>query len=117
MTLTSIADCLSNNAPVLIKARTYAFCVLALSELFYAIGMRDAEHSIFTFKMDNKVMILAFAFGLLTQLAVTEIPILTTIFETVGLSAIEWLALLGVSAVPVLIHEIIVICKKIKSKV
>lgn len=116
LTLTSIADCLANQELVLIKARTYAFCVLALSELFYAIGMRDTEHSIFTFKMDNKVMILAFSFGLLTQLAVTEIPILTTIFETVGLSAIEWFALLGVSAVPVLMHEIVVICKKIKSK-
>ena len=105
-----------SNEDVLKTSRTYAFCVLAMSELFYAIGMRDTDRSVFTFKWDNKVMILAFAFGLISQLLVTEVPILNTIFDTVPLSLSTWASLIGLSAIPVVVHEIIVIVKRLTKK-
>lgn len=112
ITIDSIKVLLLDNN-ILMRSQTYAFTVLGLSELFHAIGMRDVKTSIFKFNhIDNKVMILAFAVGLVGQLAVTEIPFLTNIFGTVGLSFIEWIALLCVSAIPLLMHEFLLWSEK-----
>ena len=90
-------------------AGTYAFCVLAVSQLFHAIGMRDVRSSIFKFKwMDNKIMILAFFVGLAGQLLVTEVPFLINVFGTVSLSMKEWLGIIGISTAPLIMHEILV---------
>ena len=102
---------------LLMRAQTYAFCMLGMTEIIQAVGMRDSENSIFTFKLlDNKMMILAFFVGLLGQIAVTEIPFLINIFGTVSLSLKEWLFIVGAALSNVVLHEIIVIVKKIKRK-
>lgn len=102
---------------ILMRAQTYAFCMLGMTEIIQAVGMRDSENSIFTFKLlDNKMMILAFFVGLLGQIAVTEIPFLINIFGTVSLSLKEWLFIVGAALSNVVLHEIIVIVKKIKRK-
>ena len=98
---------------VLERSGTYAFCILAVAQLFHAIGMRDTENSILTFNwMDNKVMILAFIVGLAGQLLVTEVPFLVNVFGTVSLSFKEWLSIIGVSMTPMIVHEVLVILKK-----
>lgn len=101
----------------LIRAQTYAFCMLGMVEIIQAFGMRDSEKSIFTFKLlDNKMMILAFFVGLVGQVAVTEIPFLIDIFGTVSLSLKEWMWIIVAALSNVVLHEIIVICKKLKHK-
>ena len=102
---------------VLMRAQTYAFCMFGMTEIIQAIGMRDSENSIFTFKLlDNKMMILAFFVGLAGQIVVTEIPFLINIFGTVTLSFQEWMWITLAACSNILLHEIIVICKKLKKK-
>ena len=109
---------LFENSNILAHAQTYAFTVLALSELFHAIGMRDINTSIFRFNhLDNKIMILAFIVGFLGQLAVTEIPFLVNIFGTVGLSISEWAGLFVLSMIPVFMHEFLYLAKKFRRAV
>jgi len=98
-------------------AQTYAFTTLGVSQLFHAIGMRNYDKSLFKMKMfDNKSMIAAFIIGLALQIAVTEIPILTEVFETSQLSLKEWGNLILISMVPLLSHEIIVAGKNLFGK-
>lgn len=114
--LTNIAAQLATPA-ILMRAQTYAFCMLGMTEIIQAVGMRDSENSIFTFKhFDNKMMIIAFIFGLLGQIAVTEIPFLINIFGTVSLSLTEWIWILVAALSNVVLHEVIVIIKKIKKR-
>lgn len=97
---------------ILTLSQTLAFSTLAVAELFHAVGMRDTEHSIFRFNhLDNKVMLLALAFGLVGQIAVTEIPFLTQVFGTCRLDWSMWLLVICLSLLPVIVHEIIAFCK------
>lgn len=90
--------------------QTYAFTVLGVSQLFHAIGMRDKNKSIFSMNhLENPFMILAFCLGLALQLMVTEIPCFVQAFGTVRLSWGQWQFLLGLSAVPLLMHELLLI--------
>lgn len=100
------------NPEILTMSQTLAFSTLAIAELFHAVGMRDTEHSIFRFNhLDNKVMILALVVGIAGQVAVTEIPFLTNIFGTCRLDWTMWLMVVLLSLVPLLFHEIIVLCR------
>ena len=102
-----------SNAKLLTRAQTYSFCVLALSELSYAIGMRNTKTSIFKFKwLDNKLMLISVAVGIAIQVVITEIPILSNIFSVTNLSLVEWLCIFGVSIIPLVMHEILVVCKR-----
>nr|WP_312577871.1 cation-translocating P-type ATPase [Sedimentibacter sp.] len=116
ITLEAIKASLLN--PEIIKhAQTYAFVTLGTSQLFHAIGMRNTNKSLFKMKhFDNKAMILAFIVGLALQVAVTEVPILTEMFETVRLSLREWADLLLLSMVPLVSHEILVFFKYVAQK-
>lgn len=99
---------------IIMHAQTYAFTTLGISQLFHAIGMRNYDKSLFRMNLlENKAMIGAFVLGLLLQVAVTEIPVLTEAFETSQLSLKEWFNLILLSMVPLLSHEIIVAGKKI----
>jgi Ca2+-transporting ATPase len=114
--LSTMAEILSQ-PDILVRAQTYAFCMLGMVEIIQAYGMRDSENSIFKIKpFDNKVMILAFFVGLIGQIAVTEIPFLSNIFGTVALSFKEWGYIILAALSNVVLHELIVIGKKIKNK-
>lgn len=95
---------------VLARAQTHAFTVLGISQLFHAIGMRDVNRSIF--RMDhrnNPYMAFALAVGILLQAAVTEVPALIALFGTVPLSLGEWARLIVLSAMPLAVHELLVV--------
>jgi len=99
---------------ILMKAQTYAFTVLGMSQLFHAIGMRDVGKSVFAMgRCRNPVMLIAVATGILLQIAVTEIPMLIEMFGTVALSLTEWLNLLGLSVMPLVMHEVFVMISAI----
>ena len=101
----------------LMKAQTYAFTVLAVSQLFHALGMHDVNHSVFTsHPFRNKSMVLAFFAGLGLQVLATEIPFFAEAFSTTQLTLNEWLMLAAIATVPVWAHEIIIIIKKLTKK-
>lgn len=113
ITLGNIIDVLKGD--VLIKAQTLAFCTLAMSEIFHAVGMRDIHHSIFKFNhLDNKIMILAVFVGLIGQAAVTEIPFFTKIFGTVQMTMKMWIFVLLLSLLPLIMHEILLVVNREK---
>ena len=98
---------------VLKRAQTYAFTVLGMSQLFHAVGMRDVRQSIFSRRLfENRLMLVAGGIGFLLQAAVTELPFLTGVFETLRLSVGEWLYLAGLSCFPLLAHELFVLLEK-----
>lgn len=100
------------DADILIHAQTYAFVTLAMSQLFHAIGMRNVNKSVFRMNhFENRMMIVAFWVGLGLQVAVTEVPFLTQMFQTVELSLLEWVDLLLLALLPLVFHEIIVFVK------
>lgn len=95
---------------LLVRAQTYAFTVLGLSELFHAVGMRALSGSAFSRKEGkNPLMLFAFLFGLVMQILVTEIPGLTGLFHTVRLTPIEWLLLLLAASLPLVAHELLAV--------
>ncbi len=95
--------------PVLNKAQTHAFTVLGMSQLIHAVGMRDVNKSVFRMKhLENFAMLLALGIGLLLQVLVTEIPYFVKVFGTSRLSLEEWGMLFGLSAMPMVIHELLV---------
>ncbi|WP_324824436.1 cation-translocating P-type ATPase [Sinanaerobacter sp. ZZT-01] len=98
-------------APLIyVKCQTYAFTVLAISQLFHAVGMRNVKKSVFRINhLSNRMMIIAFIVGFALQIAVTEIPLLTNLFGTVELSFREWCILTGLATVPLWFHELFVL--------
>lgn len=94
--------------------QTYAFTVLGISQLFHAIGMRDRDKSVLSMNhLENPFMIAAFFLGLALQVMVTEIPYFLQAFGTTRLSLKEWQLLLGICAVPLFMHEILLIPGKL----
>ena len=99
---------LLGNADIQTRCQTYAFTVLGMSQLFHAIGMRDVECSIFRMKhFSNKLMIVAFIVGLSLQLLVTTVPYFTTAFDTYLLTWKDYGLLLAISAMPLVVHELL----------
>lgn len=96
--------------PVLNKAQTHAFTVLGMSQLVHAVGMRDVNKSVFKMKhLENVYMLIAWACGVFLQVLVTEIPYFVGLFGTSRLTVSEWLMLGLLSAVPMAVHELLIL--------
>ena len=94
---------------IYLEASTFAFSVLALSQIFHMIGMMNLNKSfIFVFKEKNNMLYISFVVGFLLQILVTEVPFLNTIFKTEQLHILEWLYLLPLAMVPLIVHELLV---------
>ena len=94
---------------VLNKAQTHAFTVLGMSQLVHAVGMRDVNKSVFRMRhLENKYMLAALGIGLSLQVLVTEIPYFVELFGTSRLSMGEWGILGALSALPMIVHELLV---------
>ncbi|ADU27695.1 cation-translocating P-type ATPase [Ethanoligenens harbinense] len=92
---------------------TLCVTVLAVSQLFHAIGMRNVNRSVFRMNhLENRFMIFAFFVGLALQVAIVEIPPLNVFFSTAPLDASHWLLALGLSLLPLAAHECIVLGKR-----
>lgn len=97
-----------SNAEVHREATTWAFTVLAMSQIFHMVGMTDIKRSfIHVFKDGNWMLLVSFVLGFLLQIAVTEIPFLENAFSTTGLAWQEWLILALMASVPLIVHEIL----------
>lgn len=100
----------SKNIPeeVLTYARTMSFVVLAASQLFYSLSMRNASKSIFKIGLfSNKYLIGAIVLGLVLQLGMISVPFLANAFKLQWLSVRDWLIVLAFALVPLIINEFI----------
>ncbi len=98
-------------------ARTMAFVVLAASQLFYSLSMRNTKKSIFKIGLfTNKFLIGAIIVGILLQLVVISIPILANAFGVHNLSLQDWGLVLGFSLIPLVVNEIIKLFRRIREK-
>ena len=89
-------------------ARTMAFVVLAASQLFYSLSMRNFNKSIFRIGFfSNKYLIGAIIIGILLQLVVITVPFLSSAFGVHNLSLSEWGIVIGFSLIPHIVNEII----------
>jgi len=94
-------------------ARTMAFVVLALSQLFHAFDVRDNRRSIFTLGLfTNKWLWLALGAGALVQWIIVSVPALATIFRVVSLSGRDWSIAIGLSLVPVVLNELVKLARR-----
>jgi len=94
---------------LLTRAQTYAFTVLAVSQLWHSLGMRDVDTSIFvTARHTNRLTLISFFGSLLLQVCATEIPALASLFGTSTLAFTEWLSLIVFAMLPLLFHELFI---------
>ena len=104
---------LNNDSYILMKAQTYAFSTLALSQLFHSFGIKNQNKSIFSKStFNNSLLIISLFFGIIIQLLVTTIPSLAFIFKTTIISFTEFITILIFSIIPLVVHEIICLFKK-----
>lgn len=103
-------------ADVLGHARTMSFVVLALSQLFYSLSMRNFDKSIFKIGLfTNKYLLGAILLGIVLQAGLISIPFLARAFSLYSLSLQDWGLLIILALIPMLINELIK--KIIKEKV
>ena len=102
---------------IYLEASTFAFTVLALSQIFHMLGMVNLNKSfVFIYKEKNYMLYISFVVGFALQILVTEVPLLNTIFKTEQLHITEWLYLFPLALVPLLAHEALVPLIKTKWK-
>lgn len=102
--LTSVAA----DHPDLVYARTMAFVVLAASQLFYSLSMRNPIKSIFQIGVfSNKYLAGSIVVGILLQLVLIEVPFLANAFRVTSLPANDWLIVIGFSLIPLAVNELI----------
>ncbi len=101
-----------------IRAMTYAFTTLGVSQLFHMFGMSNINKTFFRqFNKQKWFLWVAFVLGFILQVAVTELPFLTTAFGTSELDFMEWVYLALLSTTPLVLHEIRVFFLFLKKKI
>jgi magnesium-transporting ATPase (P-type) len=79
-------------------ARTAAFTVLVLAQLFNAFNARSETASAFRGLFDNRWLWAAVALGAGLQVAVVELPLLNTAFSTTPLTIRQWALCLAMAS-------------------
>ncbi len=100
----------ADNIPeeVLTYARTMAFIVLAASQLFYSLTIRNSSKSIFQIGLfSNKYLIASIIMGIILQLGVISVPFLANAFKVHNLTLKDWGIVLLLALVPFIVNEII----------
>lgn len=93
---------------VLIYAETMAFVVLAVSQLFYSLAMRNAAQSIFQVGFFTNIYLTgAIILGMALQFAVISIPFLSDAFHVHMLSPRDWVIVVLLALVPLAVSELI----------
>lgn len=89
-------------------ARTIAFCVMVLSQLFHSFNCRDPWVSLFKIGIfTNKKLLLANGLSLALSVSIINIPYTQDIFKVTPLGLQDWITALGFSTLPFVVMEII----------
>lgn len=100
----------SKNIPedILIYARTMSFVVLAGSQLFYSLSVRNFTKSILRIGLfSNMYLIGAIVVGFILQLGVISVPFLAEAFKVNNLSLRDWGLVMLFALIPLIVNEII----------
>ncbi len=87
-------------------ARTMAFCVLSVSQLFHAFNMRSDKSVLNGRFFENKLLVFSLIIGILMQISVVSVPVLAGIFKVCPLSVIGWFVVGILSVIPLIVVEI-----------
>jgi Ca2+-transporting ATPase len=102
---------------VLNHARTMAFVVLAGSQLFYSLSVRNSTKSIFQIGLFSNIYLIgAIVIGFILQVAVITIPFLANAFKVQNLSLKNWSLVIVLALVPLIVNEIIKIFMRAAEK-
>jgi len=89
-------------------ARTMAFMVLVMCQLFFTFAVRSSSKSIFQIGIfSNKYLIVSVVLGILLQLIVIGIPFMQRAFHLQMLDWRGWLIAISLGLVPLFINEIV----------
>ena len=98
-------------------ARTMAFVVLAASQLFYSLSMRNSEKSIFKVGLfSNKILILSIIVGVMLQLVVISVPFLANAFGVHNLTLQDWAIVISFSLIPLVVNELIKLYRRVQNR-
>ncbi len=115
VSLSEIKSLYNSNSDLLHQAQTMAFTTLALCELFHMLGMSNVSRSfVHIFKDKNWMLFIAFFIGIVLQLFVVQTPGVKNVFSTYSLTGVEWGIMLGLSLLPLIVHEMVVFINWIK---
>ncbi|MDE7384673.1 MAG: cation-translocating P-type ATPase, partial [Anaeroplasmataceae bacterium] len=110
VSLMDIKALYNSNPQILHQAQTMAFTTLALCELFHMLGMSNVNRSfIYVVQDKNWMLFVAFFIGIILQLFVVQTPGVKDVFSTYSLTGVEWGIMLGLSLLPLVVHEIVVL--------
>ncbi len=103
---------------VLIYARTMSFVVLAGSQLFYSLTVRNSVKSIFQIGLFSNIYLVgAIIVGFILQLGVISIPFLAEAFKVHNLNLRDWSIVFAFSLIPLFVNEIIKIFMRSREEV
>ncbi|OGF50679.1 MAG: calcium-translocating P-type ATPase, SERCA-type [Candidatus Firestonebacteria bacterium RIFOXYA2_FULL_40_8] len=89
------------------RARTAAFIVLAVSQLFHSFNCRSLTESLFKLGIfTNKKLLLAALISFFMMMIVVYVPSLQKIFKTVPLGLFDWLLVIAISSFPLWVVEL-----------
>lgn len=95
------------------RARTVAFCVMVISQLFNSFNCRNTSRSLFEIGVfTNTKLLLAAGLSLTMQLAIVYLPFCKEVFKVTPLGLEDWIIVFGFSSLVFIIMEIIKWCKK-----
>ncbi|NLL37649.1 MAG: hypothetical protein GX256_09045, partial [Fretibacterium sp.] len=87
-------------------ARTMAFMVLALSQLFFAFSLRSRTKCLWRVgAFTNPWLVLSLLIGTLVQVCILYIPFLSSVFHVMPLTTSDWSLVVGLSLIPFLVSE------------
>ena len=90
------------------RARTVAFCVMVISQLFHSFNCRSARRSLFQVGVfTNKKLLLATGLSLVMQAAIVYIPYSKGVFKVAPLGLEDWIIVFGFSSLTFFVMEII----------
>jgi Ca2+-transporting ATPase len=90
------------------RARTAAFVVLSVSQLFHAFNCRNVRESLFKIGVfSNSKLVLAAGVSFLLQTAAVYVPFLQKVFKTVPLGGFDWAFVVVVSSFPFWAMELV----------
>jgi Ca2+-transporting ATPase len=93
-------------------AQTMAFTTLIFFQLFNVFNTRSAERSAFRDLFSNKWLWLAVLVSVVLQLCVVSLPFLQVPFQTVPLSATDWLVCIGVASFVLWFYELLKLVRR-----
>lgn len=98
-------------------ARTMAFIVLIMSQLFFSLALRSSYKSIFSLGIfTNKYLVGALALGIGLQLLVINVPLLQQAFRLQPLAAIDWVLVIALGLIPLFLNEMVKIVIRFRMK-